>query len=273
MDQKPAKKKTALSNNKLSLTALVKGGPPATLKWDLWNNNPRVVVDTRDPNLMGPENHFGRIEVSMAPADMSAAIILLRQFAQPGPADKVAANAPGHEFVGGQKSKEITPKSKLWIGRDAEGHVFMSAVNEAKKNFPVIKFIFGPTDNRYLQWFHGDGTQFSKVETSQLYAKAYADLLTSLLPAVMAFTYEPPPPPAGGWSNRGGGGGGGGGYNRGGGGGGGYNGGGNRGGNGGGGGGGAPKEDVVDDDMPFATSSMHYDMVPGKVKRMSRTDF
>lgn len=248
--QKPARKKTALSNSKLVLAAPQKGGPPATLKIDLWNNNPRIVVDTKDPNLMGPENHFGRIEAAMAPSDLFAVIELLRHYATHEGESKDKAATFGHEFVNGQRDKNITPKASLWVGRDGEGCVFMSVVNEAKKNYPIIKFLVLPSDGRYTKWFHGDGTPWTRAELSQLYAKANANMWEVIVGATMAFTYEPPPPPAGGWGNRGGGGGGGG-FNRGGGGGGGGYG--NRGGSGGGGGGGGggAKEDVMDDDIPF----------------------
>jgi hypothetical protein len=254
---KPAKKKTALNVSKLSLSApnpQVKG-IYAQLKWDLWQNNPRVVVDTKDPNLLSQENGFGRIQAAMPSTDLYALFSLLRQFATNPEVDKKKCECLGHEWVNGQKNKDITPTASVWVGRDAEGHVFISVVNEAKKNFPIIKFVFGPTDQRYTKWYNADGSPMTKAQASQLYALAYANMLEALYASVLDTHYEQPVPPVGGWGN-----------NRGGGGGGGYN----RPGNGGGGG----SADVPkDEDMPFASSEMHFDMVPSKVKRMARTDF
>lgn len=263
---KPQKKRTALNVTKLGMPAFNpanKGGPPALLRVDVWQNNPRLVLDTKDPNLAGPENRFGRIEAAMTTADLFALTYMLRQFAMPGEADKKMFMSLGHARVNGEKAKEITSQAAVWVGRDAEGHVFLSVINETNDRFPKIKLILGPNDARYSKWHNSDGSPMSKVDMSRLYAHAWSRMIEQLVPCVLDTHYEIPVPPQGGYNNRGGNGGGG------------YN---NRGGNSGGNrpnnnGGAPPKDEVMDDDLPFATNSMHHDMTPSKAKRLARTDF
>jgi len=242
---KPPKKKTALNVGKLSLSApnpQVKG-VYATLKWDVFQNNPRVVVDTRDPNLLSKEYGFGRIQAALSSPDFFALLELIKMAGTIDREEKWKIECLGHDWVNGQKSPEITPQASVWVGRDGEGQAFISVVNEAKKGFPIIKFIFGTSDQRYTRFLNKDGSQMSKPQASQLFARAYANLLGELMPNVLnTHYYEMPPGQFGG--NRGGG------YNRGGqGGGGGYQ---NRQQGGSDNSGSNSKNnDVLDDDIPF----------------------
>lgn len=241
MDNKPQRKTNALSVSKLGIPAFNpanKGGPPAMLYVRLWQNNPRLILDTRDPNLGGPENNYARIEAPMTMADLFVLGTLLRRFAKSSEADKVQFLTLAHERNNGEKSKDITPKAAVWVGRDAEGHVFLSVIHEGNDRFPKIKIVLGPNDNRYSKLMRADGTPFTKADLSQLYAESWARMIETVTAVTSVVNYEPPMPPQGGYG-RGAGGGAGGGYTRGGGGG--YN----------RGGGGAPKEDVQEEEMPF----------------------
>jgi hypothetical protein len=254
MDQKPAKKKTAFNVSKLGLSApnpQIKG-VYANLRFDIFQNNPRISVDTRDPNKLNKENHFGRIEAAMTGGDLYTILEALDYATKSKEEWKTKIECYGNEWVNGQKSKDITLMSSVWVGRDAEGGIFISVVKENTKDWPVIKFLFGPTDQRYTKWYHGDGTPYTKQQASQLYAKGYVNMLRSLYAAVMDTHYWDSQANFPGGQRQGGGGG----WNRGGqgGGGGGGNNYGNRQQGGGGGGGSAPakaSEDVMDDDMPF----------------------
>jgi hypothetical protein len=219
---KPEKKKTAFNVSKLSLSApnpQVKG-VFATLKFDIFQNNPRIIVDTRDPNLLSRENGFGKIEAAMTMTDVYALLVVLERAAHAKEEFKAKIECFGHDWVNGQKSKDITHLSSVWIGRDTDGQIFISVVAENKKQFPIIKFLFGPSDQRYTKWFDAQGTPWTKAKASQVYACAYADMLCSLYASVADTHYWQAPP--GQWGNKGGNSGGGG-YNRSGGGGGGYN--------------------------------------------------
>lgn len=234
---KPARKRHALNVGKISLSApnpQVKG-VYATLKWDVFQNNPRIIVDTRDPNLLSKENNFGKITAAMSTTDFYTVIELIKRAVRSTTEDKWKIECLGHDWVNGVKNTEITPTASVWVGRDAEGHVFISVINEAKKNFPIIKFIFGATDQRYTRLFNGDGSPMTKAQLSQLYALAVANFLTEIVANILDTHYFEQPP--GNWGNKGGGGG----YNRGGGGG--YG--------GGGGGRPAPAPEISDNDLPF----------------------
>lgn len=235
---KPVKKKHALNVSKISLSApnpQVKG-VYATLKWDIFQNNPRIIVDTRDPNLLSKENGFGRITAAFSTIDFYAMLEMIKNACASDKEVKYKVECYGHEWVNGQKNTEISPTASTWVGRDVDGCIFISVVNEARKGFPIIKFIFGATDQRYTKFINGDGVPMTKAQGSVLYAKAAVNLLTELVPAILNSHYYEAPP--GQWGNKGGGGGG------------------SWGNKGGGGGYGgqqrqAPAADVSDEDLPF----------------------
>lgn len=247
---KPKKVKTALSVGKLSLSTfnpLTKGF--AKLKFDLWQNNPRIIVDTGDQNLRTPENNYGRIEGALASADLYAVLELIESAVKSKEEVKWKAACFKHEWANNQKQKDPSHVSSVWVGRDGEGCVYISVVSEVKKEFPILKFVFGPPDQRYTKWFNANGEPFTKAQTSQLYAKAFVRMLSPLMANILVTHFEEVMPPQFSGNRQGGGGGGG--FNRGGGGGGGY-------GNRGGGGGSRPEPETAiavdaggEDDLPF----------------------
>ncbi len=284
MDQNQVRKsqKSVLGEGKMTLSAPspTKGMPWCTLSAGVFRSNPRFTMNSKDPARMNPQQHYGKSDAAMAPSDFFAFISLLRDLGAPnGKPGGAIFNLFTQESVNGQRSQEITPSATLTLKRNEEGVVSVFFVNEADQSFPKVDFVFGTADRRYTKILTLDGQPYNKALMSQLYARAWADMLQGLVPAVMVANYEEPP--KGGYGGNRGGGGGGGGYNRGGGGGGqgggGYNRGGGGGQGGGGGGGGeraaAPAAEVMDDDIPFATASMYYDMTTSKERRMGRTEF
>lgn len=222
---KPPKRKNALNNPKLRLSAPnpQAKGIYASLAWDLYQNNPRLVVDTKDPNLSSPENSYGRITAALDPVVFGIFLQNLQDSIASDKAVKFKVENYNHEFSNGQRSQEIVHLTDLWVGKDAEGQVFVSVVSKKGDQWPVIKFVFGPSDQRYHKFFKGDGTQFSKAELSVYAARAYYVLLSTVMASVMdTHYYEAPPNPnwkKGGGGNFGSGGnrpyvGGGGGYNK-----------------------------------------------------------
>lgn len=226
MSDRPTPVKHALNNPKIRLSApnpQLKG-TYATLSWDVFQNNPRIVVDTKDPSLKNPENNYGRITAPMDPLiayslfeELEWAISLTspdKHRIWNGGADKKAPYNPQ-----GPRPQPITT-ADVWIGRDAEMNVFISVLSP-KDNLPKIKFVFGPADTRFVKYYGADGNERTKAEVSSLFAKAYLSLLKEVLAGVLVKTYEHIQMGqfGGGGGNRNGGGG----YNRGGNGGGGYN--------------------------------------------------
>lgn len=203
--QKPVVKKTALKNPKLSLAAPnpAAKGVYAKLSFDVYQNNPRIVIDTKDPGMMNKESSFGRITAAMDAISFSMFLELLKGIIDSPVADKKKFENFGNEYVNGQRSNEIVALTDVWVGKDTEGVVFVSVVSK-KPGWPVIKFPFGLSDRRFTKIYHSDGTEYSKAEISVLAAKAYYKLLTELMPNVLdTHFYEAPPNPK--WSKGGGG--------------------------------------------------------------------
>ena len=233
---KPKKPPTILSSAKLKLSAANPSskGAWAKLGWDVFRNNPRLVVDTGDASLRSRETDFGKITAALDPLLFGFVMESILTAAAHEGEWKTKHEVFGHSYKTGQKSEQVVLMSDVWVGKDKDGCVFISVVNKDKEGFPVIKFIFGPADQRFLKMQHGDGTPYTKGEMSVLAAKAYVSILRDLISQILVHHYEPPEPPPQGGFQRGGGGGGG--YNR-----------------GGGGGGGAPSsiDTSSDDSIPF----------------------
>lgn len=211
--QKPVRKKNALNNAKLRLSAPNPNakGVYSNLSWDIYQNNPRIVVDTRDPNLSSPENGYGRIQAALDPLVFGVFLNFMKEAIASPSAVKFKIENYSFEYTNGQRAQEASHTSDVWVGKDAEGQMFLTVVSKKSGNWPVIKFIFGPSDQRWHKFFHGDGTPISKAELSVYAAKSYAEWLPLLTASVMdTHYYEAPPNTA--WKNKQGGGGGGGNY-------------------------------------------------------------
>ncbi len=210
--QKPVVKKTSLKNPKLRLAApnpAVKG-VYASLSFDVYQNNPRIIIDTKDPGMMTKENGFSRITAAMDPVGFGMFLELMKDIIASPAADKKKVETFGNDYVNGQRSNEVVHLTDIWVGKDAEGVVFLSVISK-KPGWPVIKFAFGLSDQRFTKIYHSDGTQYSKAELSVLGARTYYKLLTELVPNILdTHFYEAPPNP----KYAKGGGGNGGGYNK-----------------------------------------------------------
>jgi uncharacterized membrane protein YgcG len=225
-DQAQVPKKNILTSSKLRLSAPspVARGQYGSLNVEIFNGNPRFVARTGDPAEKGDRaKDYGRIQ---APVDLPvffAIIEMIRQaVAAPGEW-KRKVECYNHDYVDGKRSQDIMHIADIIVGKDAERVVFMSVISK-KQERAVIKFPFGPSDQRYHRFIGQDGTPLPKPELSNMFALAWVNMLEGLIPLISNDTYVPPPPPTGGQGggfNRGGGQGGG--FNRGGGQGGGFN--------------------------------------------------
>lgn len=221
--QPSPRKKNALDNRKLSLSAPVPGvqGKFARLDWGLYTNNPRITVYTNDPN--DEQNERGKISANLDTPAMFAFLHQFNQVIEGAPGQKFKVENKNFTFYGGKRSDRPEVLSELWCGKDEDGTIWISVVDAKKRDRPKIKFKFGTSD-----WHHfvkGDGTPFSPAEMSAAFAKGYWKILSEMLPHLQVTEYkEPEPRPEGGYNRGGQGGGGqrgnygggGGGYNRGG---------------------------------------------------------
>jgi len=201
MADKIEKKKTALSNSKLSLSAPcpTAKGKFSVLKWELFQNNPRIIVRSNDPAEMNRERNFGQIIAPMGAPEFYAFLEMLKlSYESPGETKSRIENW-NQDYVDGKRTTEPIHISDTWIGKDREGCVFISVISK-KEDRPVIKFITAPADDRWHKFFHADGTQYTKAETSVIYAKAYYNMLTKVMANLICTEYVEPPPyvPGGG---------------------------------------------------------------------------
>lgn len=195
------KKKTILSMAKLKLTAPC---PTAKGKWsnlgyDIYNNNPRVVVATNDPEFTTKERSFGRIQAAMDPALFYMYLELLKRAAD-------SKEACGWKVTnsGASRSdpKAVTHMSDLHVGKGEDGCVYVS-VTSPDNAWPKIKFTFGPSDGRFATFTHKNGAEFSKAELSCLAAKGHYNMLSEIIGNLLVVNYVEPEP----WNgNKGGGG-------------------------------------------------------------------
>lgn len=183
-DNKP--KKHALNNPKFTLSAPCPNAPTKQSKcgWDVYGNNPRIVIKTNDPALSNKENSFGIIQAGMDAPSFFAWVEELRGFAIGEPDRKAKIQNNGYEGE---------PLSDIWFGKNKDGCVFISVVSR-KDEKPVVMFVFGPSDDRYHKWFHGDGNPYTRAEVSVAYAKSYCTILSTMMPQILVDTYIEPPP-------------------------------------------------------------------------------
>jgi uncharacterized membrane protein YgcG len=236
--KRPERKKNALDNRKLNLSAPTPGvqGKTASLIWGLYSNNPRITVYTNDPNDQGQDKGYGKISANLDAPTFFGVMGLLHKAVDPATPNEWRDKVENMNFTffGGKRSAAPAVTSELWVGKDKDGIVWISVT---APNRPKIKFKFG--NNDFHHWIHGDGTPFTESEASLLYAKAYVAILQPLMTHLMVTEWVEPEQKQQQGNQRAGGGGGnyGGGNNN------------NRGGGsyGGGGGGNASQED----DIPF----------------------
>ena len=195
------RKKNALSNSKLSLSAPcpTAKGSYSQLRVDIYNNNPRIVVRTNDP--ADRSKSFGQITAALDGGVFFAFLQILKNAIEAPGEFKEKVECHNHVWKDNQRSKDITHVTDLLVGKDREGVVWISVVAKDDDR-PVIKFPFSVNDNRYHRFVHGDGTPYTKAELSVLTATGFYHLMTQLIPHLMVTEYVAPQPPAGG-NNRG----------------------------------------------------------------------
>lgn len=204
------RKRIALNNSKLSLSAPLPGAKNvySTLSVDIYKNNPRIEVSTKDPNLQGKENDFGKIRAAMDTPMFFAFLAMLKEAIDSNnPMERRIENL-NHTYEGGQRSQEIQLVSTLVVGRDQEGHVYVSVL-PVKPGWPKIKFVFGVPDQRFHRFLNTDGSKPSRAEVSVIMASAYHSLWTQMVSQCLVMHYEDIPAGGGGgnWKKGGQGGG------------------------------------------------------------------
>lgn len=241
------RRKIALDNSKLGLVAKcpTAEGKISKLSWGLNKNNPFIRVYTGDPADESERTKNGRIQAELDAPHLYTLLQLLREAIGAENGWKNCMSCSNYIFPGGKRSESPVVTAEVWVGKDKEGVVYISVIDKLIKDRPVIKFDVC-VGGFWIKLRHGDGREYSKAESSVVFANGYANMLEALYGILLVDEFVPYQKPEGqGNGGRGGygGKGGGGGYNRNGGGG--YNKGGES------SGGGSSFDDSNGDDIPF----------------------
>lgn len=198
----PERKKMVLDNEKLRLRAPNAKGKMASLNWGLYSNNPRLTVYTNDPDDTVDN---GVIRAALDAPTFFAFLELLSEAINSREAFRKKIDNLNFTFPGGRRSETPSVVSSLIIGREDDGTIYISV---AAPRRPVVKFPF--TNPDFHNFYHGDGTQYSKADISNVYARSYLRMLSTLMTVAMDTNYTPPKPRednGGGFKGKSGGGG------------------------------------------------------------------
>ncbi len=187
----PPRKKIALDNRKLSLSAPCPSAPGkrSSLSWRLVSNNPRITVYTNDPADMTEKNQNGLIAAALdAPVFFTLMQMLYKIVDGPNNVKEKIENK-NYIFPAGKRSEKPLVVSEIIIGKDEEGVVFISVVAYDKSR-PRIKFELLP--NEFHALYHQNGQQFTKEEASKLYAVGYLRCLEGLMTHLLVTEWVEP---------------------------------------------------------------------------------
>ena len=228
MSFQPApRKKIALDSPLMKLSAPIPNQQKgrSSLVWGLRRNSVAITVWTGFDD--DQNNDKGKIEAVLEGVVFSAFLELLNDaIAAPG-VFKDHVTYRDYSWYNRQRSQDREEKAHVYVGKDEDGTIWMSVVDAKKKERPRIKFVFGGGPN--YQFKHGDGSDYTRGQTSNLFARAYLRMLSEIGHHYLVTEYKEPERKdnAGGGNRQGGG----------------YNGGGNR--------GGGSNNDTYEEDIPF----------------------
>lgn len=199
------RQKTVLDDPKLKLSSdpLPNGEGRPSFHLYMAGNNPRIDVYTNLPN----DKNRGNIR---APLDVRAMYTILECLKllcdKPEETGPYILENKDHIWKDNQRSKEPVVLTRLVMGKDKEGRLYISLIAHDPER-PKIRFYFGMP--YYHQLTRSNGEKMTDAELSVWGCRNYIAALTGLYPAVAAVQYEHKPADKSGPN-----GGGGGGYNR-----------------------------------------------------------
>ncbi len=188
----PQRKKHALDNFAFNLSEPVPNeqGKFSRLNWALSRNSLAIKVYTgfsSDQN-----NKYGLIDARLDGIVFYGFLELLQKALTEQNEWKSRIDYEDFTFFGGKRSDSRVLISSVYVGRDADGVIWVSVVDAIKKDRPRIKFTFGSGRNHHFK--HGDGSDYTKADISQLFAKAFYNMLSNVGSTVLVQEYEEPKP-------------------------------------------------------------------------------
>lgn len=182
--------KNALDNAKLKLSApSTASGKYANMVFSIVSNNPRITVYTGDPDDNTEKNGYGKIQANLDIYTWYAFLEKVKQIAATKEETKIKFENLNFTWFGGKRSEKPVVVSELWVGRDAQGVMWVSVLSSDSAR-PKIKFPFGPTT--YHRMITSDGQPVSKPELSSIYALSFARALDALSSQIFVKEYTEP---------------------------------------------------------------------------------
>lgn len=186
----PARRKNALDNFGFSISVPVEGeqGKYSRLLWGLKGNNLTIRVYTSVPSDQGNQN--GLITCDLEGIQFFAFLEMVREAINATGEYKNKIECAKFIFPNGKRSEKPVTISSVYVGRTAEGMIWVSIIDNIKKERPRIQFPFA--GGRWHHFKHGDGTDYTKAEVSQLTAKAFYNMLSQIGSHLMVTEYKEP---------------------------------------------------------------------------------
>lgn len=182
---RPPPKQHPINEKKLQLHQLNESGKNATLKFNVVKNYPRIDVYTND------DNDSKKSEAIRAAMDQPSFFLFLQLLDAAAnskePMEHTIENK-GHSFFGGKRSEKPEVLSRLTVGRNDSGVVWISVT---AKNRPKIKFQVLPTNWNDLVDV-STGSKIGAAVASRLCTLAWKNMLSQMVGSYLVFGYEEP---------------------------------------------------------------------------------
>lgn len=173
---------------------------PPTLQFGIHRNQVTMTVRSNHPN---DNKNYGRIVATLDMPTFGVLTQLLKRAPTWNNDTKEIIECWDQPFINGQRSKDLKLDTKVIVGKDREGVVYL-AVLSWDSSRPIVKFPVRPS--QYTRLVHSDGSAYTEAEASCIYAPGWASQLTEIVSNLLAsdFYERPESNNQGGYGNRGG---------------------------------------------------------------------
>lgn len=186
----PQRKKNALDGYSFSISVPVEGeqGKYSRLLFALSGNNLTLKVYTGISADQGNRN--GLIQANLEGINFFCFLEMIREALNATGEYKNKIEFNDYIYPAGKRSDKPVTISTVYVGRSNDGLIWLSIVDNLKKERPRIQFPFGA--GRKHRFKHGDGSDYTKPEISQLFAKAFCNTLYQIGSHLMVTEYKEP---------------------------------------------------------------------------------
>lgn len=177
-----AQKRKTVHLTRLSLTAPSPNtnGEKAVMWWAVFDESPRLVVKTNDPNDSGEEKEWGKITAKLDLWDLGNIVDALAK-AVAGPNGFRVKATKKNSYRGKQHFDAPTRINDVIVGKNSQGVIYISVYEEGR---PEIAFPLLPSE--YTEMYNADGSPFPVDECSRIFAAHYGAIVIPIVTSVSA---------------------------------------------------------------------------------------